>query len=67
MLAAFEATLQRTCKDEAEWSRKRQSLYRPPAGERRPAPSAAAGAQTVAGMEAMLARMNAADERLGAL
>ena len=67
LLAAFEATVRQGCKDEAEWSRKRASLYAPPRGQARQPATAASGAQTVSSMEAMLARMEAADAAFGAL
>lgn len=68
LLAAYEAMMRRGSKDEAEWSRKRQALYMPPAGTpREVAATAAGGAQTVSSMEAMIARMNAADSALGAV
>lgn len=74
MLAAYEVTLQRGCKDEAAWNRMRTQLYAEPAevkksrlatprGAKAPPPR---GAMTVDSVEAMLAAASARDAQYGA-
>lgn len=67
LLAAYEATLRRSAKDEAAWKRTRSEIYaEPPASKRRRLASGggeqqARGRMSVGDAEAMLSRMALAD------
>lgn len=69
MLAAFEATMRRNAKDEAEWKRTYAMLSAEPPEHRKKRRAAGAGpspsGMTVADAEAMMARFAAADALYG--
>lgn len=75
MLAAFESTVRKGCKDEAEWKRRQAELYAEPKEVRderqraaragRPLPDAPQR-MSLDSAEAMLARFAASDAALGA-
>lgn len=74
MLAAFEASVRRSCKDEAEWRRRHGEIYAEPREVRDARRAAALSGSRAAepqrmsvdAAEAMLARFAASDSMYGA-